>query len=179
MKRILFSFLMGLCFLSMTVTETYAKTCKSAPDSFYYGRSSVNKGGYFVVWEREVPMIYFRNQGSMISLVAAEFNKSQDSWIYHGRVPNTLIEIVHWHWKQHKEAYKKCLGDYAWQRKKYYYAAYRSRLLNNPAYNWIVVSPRKSTPEDIMILKPKLELKRKKKAPLKKRKHKKWGNPPR
>jgi len=144
MKRILFSFLIGLCFLSLIATESYAKACKPTPDSFYYDRSSANKGGYFVAWEREVPMIYFRNRGSMISLVAAEFNKSQDSWIYHGRVPKTLIEIVHWHWKQHKETYKKCLGTYAWQRKKYYYAAYRPRLLNNPAYNWIVVSPRKN-----------------------------------
>jgi len=179
MKRILFSFLIGLCFLSLTAAESYAKTCKSAPDSFYYGRSSANKGGYFVAWEREVPMIYFRNQGSMISLVAAEFNKSQNSWIYHGRVPNALIEIIHWHWKQHKEAYKKCLGARAWQRKSYYYAAYRPRILNNPAYRWIVVSPQKRTPEDIMILKPELKLRQKKKAPFKKRKHRKWRSAPR
>jgi len=161
MKRLLFSFLIGACVLSLMPKELSAKTCKSTPNSFYYGENSSNTGEYFVAWEHGVPIIYFYSFKVLTPkspLVAAEYNKTQGVWVFHGRVPDSLIKMVHKRWLTHKTAYKACLGDYAWQYGHYHYAPYRSHRSNSPTYNWVVVNPRKAYPRRVLIFKPKLKL---------------------
>jgi len=147
MKRILFSFLMGLCFLTLTSTPAWAKTCKPKPDSFYYSEDSSRhrSGEYFVAWEGGIPVVYYysyRIKSLKSVVVAAEFNKVKGGWTFYGKVPHSLIEVVHWHWKEHKTAYKNCLGDYAWRSGNYYYAPYRTKHKDNPAFNWVIIGPR-------------------------------------
>ena len=103
-------------------------------------------------------------------IVAAEFDKFQEVWVFHGPVPEYLIKVVHEKWRLHKGAYKSCLGNMAWKNNKYYYAPYRPNYLKHPTYNWVVIEPRNPNGNRVIILKPQLQIKPKMNSTIKKRK---------
>ena len=166
MKHILFSFFVGICLFLTASADLHAKACKSVPAAFYYSRVELQQDEFLVAWVHSTPVIYFHarvatNSGvSETLMIAAEFDKFQEAWVFYGQVPVSLVKMVHKKWKIHRASYQKCLGDTAWQNKQYYYSPYRSDYSSHPTYNWMAVGPNnRSNAGRMIILKPQLKIK--------------------
>ena len=182
MKHKLFSFLAATCLLLTAATSSHAKTCKSVPDAFYYSDTAAVADEYFIAWVHGSPVVYFYSkmtshpEAPATLMVAAEFDKFQEVWVFHGPVPEYLIKVVHEKWRLHQNSYKSCVGDTAWKSNKYYYAPYRPNYLKHPTYNWVVIEPSSPNGNRVIILKPRLKIKPKMNSTIKKKKLKMRSN---
>ena len=131
----LLSFLVLLAFANQAA---HARPCDPTPPPLHYEVGGVE---YIASWHNSTtPRIYFNMfpWGNTIdyrrALVIAEFDTRFNVWLFHGYVDAGFVKDIHRHWREHRRAYRHCMGYSA----DYYYKPYHSHY----NYRWFQRQPR-------------------------------------
>jgi hypothetical protein len=118
----LLAFLLLMAFAN---NVAHATPCNPTP-------SSVDYGGYTIVWHTQTPAIYYNthlyeSQTPELTLTA-EFDSDRGVWLFYNHVPDSVVVYAHRHWRSHRRHYRRCMG----YRANFYYQRYHSHY----NYRW-------------------------------------------